>query len=70
VSAPDDVPGPEELAALAERLGYRVDDEVVAALRAAVVAAEPAVARLRARPLASDGAADPAHGDRWVRPWT
>jgi hypothetical protein len=63
-----DVPGPEELAALAARLGYTVDDEVVAALRAAVVAAEPAVARLRARPLPSDGTADPAHGDVWVRP--
>lgn len=62
------VPSAEELAALAARLGYTVDDEVVAALRAAVVASEPAVARLRARPLPSDGAADPAHGDLWVRP--
>ena len=63
-----DVPSAEELAALAVRLGYTVDDEVVAALRAAVVASEPAVARLRTRPLPSDGAADPAHGDLWVRP--
>ncbi|MEJ2865439.1 hypothetical protein [Actinomycetospora flava] len=62
------VPPSEQLAALAARLGYTVDDEVVAALRAAVEASEPAVARLRARPLPSDGAADPAHGDLWVRP--
>ncbi|MFC5142490.1 hypothetical protein ACFPK1_29990 [Actinomycetospora rhizophila] len=63
-----DVPGAEELAALAARLGYTVDDEIVDVMRAAVEAAEPAVARLRARPLPSDGAADPAHGDRWVHP--
>jgi len=62
------VPGPEEYAALAARLGFRVDDEVVTTLREAVVAAEPAVARLRARPLPADGAADPAHGDTWTRP--
>ncbi|MEJ2885570.1 hypothetical protein [Actinomycetospora aeridis] len=62
------VPSPEELAALAARLGYTLDDEVVAALRAAVEGAETAVARLRARPLPADGAADPAHGDAWLRP--
>lgn len=62
------VPGADELAALAARLGYRVDAEIVDVMRAAVEASEPAVARLRARPLPSDGAADPAHGDRWVRP--
>lgn len=62
------VPVPEELAALAARLGFRVDDEVVAALRDAVVAAEPVVARLRERPLPADGADDPAHGDAWLRP--
>ncbi len=65
---PVSVPDPAELAALAARLGYRVDDEVVLALRAAVVGAEDAVARLRARPLPADGAADPAHGDAWLRP--
>ncbi|MDD7967694.1 hypothetical protein [Actinomycetospora lemnae] len=64
----DAVPGAEELAALAARLGFTVDEETVAALRAAVVGAETAVARLRARPLPADGAADPAHGDAWVRP--
>ena len=53
------VPDPDELAALAARLGYRVDDEVVLALRAAVVGAEDAVARQRA---------GPAHGDAWLRP--
>ncbi|GAA4893574.1 hypothetical protein [Actinomycetospora straminea] len=62
------VPPPEELAALAARLGYSVDEDTVAALHAAVVGAETAVARLRARPLPADGAADPAHGDAWVRP--
>ncbi|MHC1559265.1 hypothetical protein ACR9E3_09920 [Actinomycetospora sp. C-140] len=62
------VPERAELAALALRLGFTIDDDVVGVLRAAVEAAEPAVARLRARPLAADGAADPAHGDAWVRP--
>ena len=65
---PVSVPDPAELAALTARLGYRVDDEVVLALRAAVVGAEDAVARLRARPLPADDAADPAHGDAWLRP--
>ena len=68
MSVPDGVPGRAELAALAARLGYRVDDEVVQAMRAAVAGAEDAVGRLRARPLPADGAADPAHGDAWLRP--
>lgn len=55
-----------ELAALAARLGYRLDAEQVAGMHAAVLAAEPAVARLRAR-LPDDTALDPAHGDRWLR---
>ncbi|MDD7941674.1 hypothetical protein PHK61_24950 [Actinomycetospora lutea] len=62
------VPDRDELAVLAARLGYRVDDEIVDVMRAAVEASEPAAARLRSRPLPPDGAADPAHGDRWVRP--
>jgi hypothetical protein len=62
------VPETDELAALAARLGYTLDDEVVAALRAAVAGAEDAVARLRARPLPADGSADPAHGERGLRP--
>jgi hypothetical protein len=62
------VPDREEFAALAARLGFRVDDEIVDVMRAAVEASEPAVARLRARPLPSDGTADPAHGERWLRP--
>ncbi|GLZ48038.1 hypothetical protein Acsp06_42230 [Actinomycetospora sp. NBRC 106375] len=62
------VPERAELAALAARLGFAVDDEIVDVMRAAVEAAEPAAARLRARPLPADGAADPAHGDRWSRP--
>jgi len=64
------VPSPEELAALAARLGFHVDTEIVDVMRAAVEASEPAVARLRARPLPSDGAADPAHGDVWLRRWS
>jgi aspartyl-tRNA(Asn)/glutamyl-tRNA(Gln) amidotransferase subunit A len=56
---------PSELAALAARLGFRLDDEQVADMHAAVLAAEPAVARLRTRLDAV--VLDPAHGDRWLR---
>jgi aspartyl-tRNA(Asn)/glutamyl-tRNA(Gln) amidotransferase subunit A len=54
------------LAAQAARLGFVLDAEQVGAMQRAVVAAEPAVARLRARPFPDVGwAPDPAHGDRW-----
>jgi len=58
----------QELAALAERLGYHLDDAQIAAMRAAVEAAEPAAARLRADPPLDDGwPVDPAQGDAWLR---
>jgi aspartyl-tRNA(Asn)/glutamyl-tRNA(Gln) amidotransferase subunit A len=64
---PDEVAEPATLAREVARLGYVLDDEQVGAMRAAVVAAEPAMAVLRGRPVPLDGAADPAHGDRWPR---
>lgn len=64
---PDEVAEPAALAREVARLGYVLDDEQVGAMRAAVVAAEPAIAALRGRPVPMDGAADPAHGDRWPR---
>ncbi|WP_433782019.1 amidase [Actinomycetospora sp. CA-101289] len=64
---PDEVAEPAALAREVARLGYVLDDEQVGAMRAAVVAAEPAIAALRARPVPLDGDADPAHGDRWPR---
>jgi len=64
---PDEVAEPAALAREVARLGFVLDDEQVGAMREAVVAAEPAVAALRRRPVAMDGAADPAHGDRWPR---
>lgn len=51
----------------AARLGFTLDDDLVAAMHTAVAGTEPAVAALRERPPALDGAADPAHGDAWVR---
>jgi hypothetical protein len=55
-------------AELAERLGYHLDDAQVADMVAAVEAAEPAAARLRADPPLDDGwPVDPAHGDAWLR---
>jgi aspartyl-tRNA(Asn)/glutamyl-tRNA(Gln) amidotransferase subunit A len=58
---------PAALAREVARLGYVLDDEQVGAMRAAVVAAEPAIAALRGRSVPMDGDADPAHGDRWAR---
>ncbi|GAY08838.1 hypothetical protein [Pseudonocardia sp. N23] len=56
------------LAALAERLGYHLDDAQIADVRAAVEAGEPAAARLRADAPLDDGwPMDPAHGDAWLR---
>jgi aspartyl-tRNA(Asn)/glutamyl-tRNA(Gln) amidotransferase subunit A len=64
---PDEVAEPAALAREVARLGYVLDEDQVGAMRAAVVAAEPAIAALRGRPVPLDGAADPAHGDRWPR---
>jgi len=59
---------PADLGALAERLGYHLDDAQIAEMRAAVEAAEPAAARLRTDPLLDAGwPVDPAHGDAWLR---
>ncbi|GEL26277.1 hypothetical protein PSU4_52310 [Pseudonocardia sulfidoxydans NBRC 16205] len=53
---------------LAERLGYTLSDAQLAEMAAAVEAAEPAAARLRADPPLDDGwPVDPAHGDAWLR---
>jgi aspartyl-tRNA(Asn)/glutamyl-tRNA(Gln) amidotransferase subunit A len=67
VSLPDEVAEPSALAREVARLGYVLDADQVGAMREAVVAAEPAIAELRRRPVPMDGAADPAHGDRWPR---
>jgi aspartyl-tRNA(Asn)/glutamyl-tRNA(Gln) amidotransferase subunit A len=67
---------PEELANLAARLGYQLDAAQLADMHAAVLAAAPAVTRLRDRPPVPHPSAtstavelaalDPAHGSRWL----
>ncbi|MFP5020708.1 amidase [Pseudonocardia phyllosphaerae] len=57
---------PEELGALATRLGYALDPGQVRGMADAVAGTEPAVTALR-RTAVPDDVADPAHGERRLR---
>ncbi|MCE0762810.1 amidase [Pseudonocardia kujensis] len=57
---------PEELGALAARLGYTLDPAQVKDMAEAVAAAEPAAAALRDLPVRPE-TADPFRGEAWLR---
>ena len=57
---------PEELGALAARLGYALDPAQVKDMAEAVAAAEPAAAALRDLPVRPE-TADPFRGETWLR---
>ncbi|BBG01015.1 MULTISPECIES: amidase [Pseudonocardia] len=58
---------PDELGALAARLGYALDPAQLSAMAEAVAGAESAVSELRGIPV-PPAAADPAAGEYWLRP--